>query len=183
MTKRTGRRSLRLSLVSACAATILATGLFTGLAKPCFAGEPKPDPSGIATGDKNAAVDAAGNPFVVAEPTDKTAPDYPAAKKSYDEYQAEAAREPLATSGRSVNLYIYQYITQSKSGSLAALYTPYCVGIIARSLFGGGDSECPRKKPIKRRRSQERRSRRKRLSARQQLPKRQRERHPAIYRR
>ena len=30
----------------------------------------KPDPAGTATGDKNSAVDAAGNPFVVPEPTD-----------------------------------------------------------------------------------------------------------------
>ncbi len=57
---------------------------------------PKPDPSGIATGDKNTAVDAAGNPFVVAEPTDKTAPDYAANKKAFDEYQAQVAKEPLA---------------------------------------------------------------------------------------
>ena len=49
-----------------------------------------------ATGDKTTAVDAAGNPFVVAEPTDKTAPDYAANKKAFDDYQAQAAKEPLA---------------------------------------------------------------------------------------
>jgi len=38
--------------------------------------EPQRDPAGTATGDKHQALDAAGNPFVVAEPTDKTAPDY-----------------------------------------------------------------------------------------------------------
>jgi Amt family ammonium transporter len=54
------------------------------------------DPAGIATGDKSDAVDAGGNPFVVAEPTDKTAPDYAAKKKAFDEYQSQAAKEPLA---------------------------------------------------------------------------------------
>jgi len=64
---------------------------------PCFADDaPKPDPSGIATGDKTAVVDAAGNPFVVVEPTDKSAPDYAANKKAFDDYQAQAAKEPLA---------------------------------------------------------------------------------------
>jgi len=63
----------------------------------CFAQGPVPDPAGIATGDRTSVTDAAGNPFVVPEPTDKAAPDYLAAKKSYEEYQAQAAREPLAT--------------------------------------------------------------------------------------
>ena len=57
---------------------------------------PKPDPAGTATGDKTTAVDAAGNPFVVTEPTDKTAPDYAQNKKAFDDYQAQAAKEPLA---------------------------------------------------------------------------------------
>jgi hypothetical protein len=42
---------------------------------------PKPDPAGLATGDRATAVDAGGNAFVVAEPTDKTAPDYAQKKK------------------------------------------------------------------------------------------------------
>src|ERR1700690_215485 len=117
MRKRAGRHSLRLSLlratlratlwatlsttlsatVSASAALLLAAGLIAGLAAPCFADDaPKPDPSGIATGDKNAALDAAGNPFVVAEPTDKTAPDYAPNKKALDDYQAQSAKEPPA---------------------------------------------------------------------------------------
>src|ERR1700729_1743595 len=67
-------------------------------ARLCFAQTtPQPDPAGIATGDRTSVTDAAGNPFVVPEPTDKTAPDYQAAKKNYDEYQAQAAKEPLAT--------------------------------------------------------------------------------------
>jgi Amt family ammonium transporter len=76
---------------------LLAAALLGGLSAPCFADDgPKPDPAGTATGDKTSAVDAAGNPFVVAEPTDKNAPDYAANKKAFDEYQAQAAKEPLA---------------------------------------------------------------------------------------
>ena len=58
--------------------------------------DPSPDPSGIATGDKGAAVDAGGNAFVVSEPTDKTDPDFATKKKAFDEYQGQAAKEPLA---------------------------------------------------------------------------------------
>src|SRR6202142_2435966 len=46
--------------------------------------------------DRSSAADAAGNPFVVPEPTDPSAPDYPKLKKDFDEFQAQAAREPLA---------------------------------------------------------------------------------------
>src|SRR6266508_2336295 len=58
--------------------------------------EPKPDPAGISTGDKSTVIDAGGNSFVVSEPTDKAAPDYGKKKKDFDEYQAQAAEEPLA---------------------------------------------------------------------------------------
>jgi Amt family ammonium transporter len=58
--------------------------------------EPQPDPAGIATGDKSSAVDAGGNSFVVAAPTDTKAPDYAAKKQAFDEYQAQLAKEPLA---------------------------------------------------------------------------------------
>src|SRR5277367_3793390 len=61
-----------------------------------FAQEAKPDPAGTATGDKGAVVDAAGNSLVVTEPKDKAAPDYAANKKAYEDYQAQAAKEPLA---------------------------------------------------------------------------------------
>jgi ammonium transporter, Amt family len=96
MTKRADRQSLRRSLV--CALMILlAAGLLAGLSTPCFGDNvPKPDPSGIATGDKTNVVDAAGNPFVVLEPTDKTSPDYLSNKKDFDDYQVQAAKEPLA---------------------------------------------------------------------------------------
>ena len=61
-----------------------------------FADQTQPDPAGTATGDRSSAADAAGNPFVVPEPTDPSAPDYAKLKKDFDEYQAQAAREPLA---------------------------------------------------------------------------------------
>ena len=96
MRKRARSVSLRLYAV------VLAAWLVLGMAAPCFAQDvpkndaPKADPAGTATGDKTAAQDAAGNPFVVAEPTDKSAPDYAAQKKAYDDYQAQLAKEPLA---------------------------------------------------------------------------------------
>jgi len=58
--------------------------------------EPKPDPAGISTGDKSTVIDASGNSFVVSEPTDKADLDYGKKKKDFDEYQAQAAKEPLA---------------------------------------------------------------------------------------
>jgi Amt family ammonium transporter len=71
--------------------------ILSGLAIVSLAAdEPQPDPAGIATGDKSTAIDAAGNPFVVSEPTDKTDPDYAQKKKAFDEYQDQAAKEPLA---------------------------------------------------------------------------------------
>src|ERR1700683_1343832 len=90
-------RSLRALLLRTCAVILLASGLLTGISTRCFADDaPKPDPSGTATGDKTNAVDAAGNPFVPVEPTDKSAPDYAANKKAFDDYQAQVAKEPLA---------------------------------------------------------------------------------------
>jgi Amt family ammonium transporter len=83
------RRILRVT------ALLVALTASCGFSHLSLAQEPKPDPAGITTGDKTTVVDAAGNPFVVAAPTDPSAPDYAAAKKSYDEYQAEAAKEPL----------------------------------------------------------------------------------------
>src|ERR1700722_4406967 len=61
-----------------------------------LADQTQADPAGTATGDRSSAADAAGNPFVVPAPTDPSAPDYPKLKKDYDEFQAQAAREPLA---------------------------------------------------------------------------------------
>src|SRR5580704_11706871 len=102
MSKRDERQRSRLSFILSTVIPnsvrfLLVAGLLACLATPCFADDgPKPDPSGTATGDKSAAVDAAGNSFVVAEPTDKNAPDYAGQKKAYDEYQAQVAKEPLA---------------------------------------------------------------------------------------
>jgi Amt family ammonium transporter len=91
MRKRARSVSLRLFIAA------LAVWLMLGVAAPCWADvAPKPDPAGTATGDRTAAQDAAGNPFVVAEPTDKSAPDYAAQKKAFDDYQAQLAKEPLA---------------------------------------------------------------------------------------
>jgi ammonium transporter, Amt family len=78
-------------------AIVLTGAIFAAVAVPCHAEEaPKPDPSGTATGDRTTAVDSAGNPFVPVEPTDKSAPDYSANKKAFDDYQAQSAKEPLA---------------------------------------------------------------------------------------
>ena len=97
MTMRAGSRSLRGSLLAASTMIIVLAGMLVGLSAFSLADDSaKPDPAGTATGDKTTAVDAAGNPFVVPEPTDKTAPDYAQNKKAFDDYQAQAAREPLA---------------------------------------------------------------------------------------
>ena len=68
----------------------------TAAAPSAAPAEPKPDPAGSATGDKSAAIDGAGNPFVVPEPTDTSDPEYAKKKAAYDEYVAQAAKEPLA---------------------------------------------------------------------------------------
>jgi len=97
MTKRANTCSLRHFFVWACTAVFLAAASLAVLPASCRADDTrKPDPSGIATGDKTTAVDAAGNPFVVPEPTDKTAADYPKNKRDFDDYQSQAAKEPLA---------------------------------------------------------------------------------------
>jgi ammonium transporter, Amt family len=80
---------------------IAATFLVVTASASCVQAEdapagPQPDPAGIATGDKSSAIDASGTSFSVAEPTDKSASDYADKRKAYDEYQAAAAKEPLA---------------------------------------------------------------------------------------
>ena len=96
MTEGFAGRSMPGLLFKSAVLIALLTAL-SGRGQLCFAqSEPKPDPAGIATGDKNSAVDAGGNSFVVTEPTDKKAPDYSTNKKNFDEYQAQAAKEPLA---------------------------------------------------------------------------------------
>src|SRR5271165_6023429 len=78
-------------------AALLASGMMSALLSPCMAADPpKPDPAGLVTGDRTTAVDGAGNSFVVTAPTDKTAPDFAKNQKDFEEFQAQAAKEPLA---------------------------------------------------------------------------------------
>src|SRR5476649_508662 len=90
------RRCSRRLLPLAAALVFLARMLSGPVLVAQTAAGPQPDPAGIATGDKSAAVDAGGNPFVVSEPTDKADPDYAVKKKAFDDYTAQAQREPLA---------------------------------------------------------------------------------------
>ncbi len=89
-------RRLRQVLLRAAVAVFFVNILSGPAIVSQAAEEPQPDPAGIATGDKSNALDAAGNPFVVPEPTDKTDPDYAQKKKAFDEYQDQATKEPLA---------------------------------------------------------------------------------------
>jgi Amt family ammonium transporter len=76
---------------------LVLAGCILAAVMPCAAQEaPKPDPAGLVTGDKTAVVDGAGNAFVVSEPADKSAPNYAQGKKDADDFQAQAAKEPLA---------------------------------------------------------------------------------------
>jgi ammonium transporter, Amt family len=87
---RTKRRAL-----TRASSLLFAIG-FLALCPIAHADPPKPDPAGIATGDRTNAIDAGGNAFIVSEPTDTTASDYADKKKAYDEFQEQAAKEPLA---------------------------------------------------------------------------------------
>ncbi len=82
---------LRGSVLAVLAASILMTCL-----TPLMADDPKPDPAGIATGDKSTAVDGGGTAFVVSEPTDKTSPTYAQGMKDAADFKAMAEKEPLA---------------------------------------------------------------------------------------
>jgi len=89
------RRTVTRAVIAGTLAASLATVLGGG--SVCRAAdEPAPDPAGIATGDRASVYDAGGTAFVGAEPTDKTAEDYVQKKKDFDEYTAQAEREPLA---------------------------------------------------------------------------------------
>src|SRR5580658_7368959 len=89
-----GRRSVA---ISKALLVLLLAQILSGSMCAAFADQsPQPDPAGTATGDKTSVLDAAGNPFVVPEPTDRSSPDYAKSKKAFDEFQAQAAREPLA---------------------------------------------------------------------------------------
>jgi ammonium transporter, Amt family len=96
MTQSIGRPAGRRPPVLKRLMILFAIGIAAGSLTICLADDPKPDPAGIMTGDKTHALDAGGNPFVVTEPTDKKDPDYAAKRKAFDEFQAQAAKEPLA---------------------------------------------------------------------------------------
>jgi len=90
------RHTLRHWLLQSAITSLLLAGVFGVCSTPCFADEsPKPDPAGIATGDKTSVQDAAGNLFIPATP-DPSSPDFAAQKKAYDEFQAQSAKEPIA---------------------------------------------------------------------------------------
>src|ERR1700677_4018131 len=88
------RRTLK--WMSKSIAALVLAQILCGSMSLVFADQSQPDPAGTATGDKFSVADAAGHPFVVPEPTDKSAPDYAKSKKDFEEFQAQAAREPLA---------------------------------------------------------------------------------------
>src|SRR5262245_26333015 len=90
----TGRR--RRALAPVVLGVLLAAALAGRACPGGAAEEPKPDPAGVATGDRTSVYDAGGTAFVVAEPTDRTAADYGDKKRAFDEYQAQAEKEPLA---------------------------------------------------------------------------------------
>ena len=87
------RRVPKLSRGAACLVAVLAFG---ALLAPCYAEDPKPDPAGVATGDRSTAVDGGGTSFMVSAPTDKSDPDFAKKQKEYEEFQAQSAKEPLA---------------------------------------------------------------------------------------
>ena len=82
--------------ISKRAVCILALAACSTLLAPCYAEDPKPDPAGIATGDRSHAADAGGTSFVVSAPTDKSDPDFAKKQKEFEEFQAQSAKEPLA---------------------------------------------------------------------------------------
>ena len=88
-------RRPKLWLLKAVLAILFAQWL-CGPMLVALADEPQSDPAGIATGDKSSTSDAGGNSFILTEPTDKTASDYAKNKKAFDDFQAQAAKEPLA---------------------------------------------------------------------------------------
>ncbi|MGA7918398.1 MAG: ammonium transporter [Candidatus Acidiferrales bacterium] len=89
-------RSTKKSIFRALLALLFAQALVGSISTALADQDPQPDPAGTATGDRSTALDAAGNPFVIPEPSDKYAPDYAKGKKDFDDFQAQAAREPLA---------------------------------------------------------------------------------------
>ena len=95
-TERLGCQPLGKALSAGRVILLLAACILAAM-MPCMAQQqPQRDPAELITGDKTTALNGAGNAFVVAEPTDKTAPDYAQKKADFDNYQGQAAKEPLA---------------------------------------------------------------------------------------
>ncbi len=91
------RVALDLRVARALATAMVVAVLSLGVATASWGDEaPKPDPSGLATGDRTSVVDAGGNALVVAEPTDKTADDYTQKASDFTAYQQMSEKEPLA---------------------------------------------------------------------------------------
>ncbi len=90
------KRETNVSKLSRGAIWLLAAAAFGALLTPCYAEDPKPDPAGIATGDRSTAVDGGGTSFMVTAPTDKSDPDFVKKQKEFEEFQAQSAKEPLA---------------------------------------------------------------------------------------
>jgi ammonium transporter, Amt family len=90
-------RDRRRSLSGIAVAAALAVAVLAADAPCRAADEPTPDPTGIATGDRSLVYDAGGTAFAVGEPADTSAEDYQDKKAAFDEYQAQAAKEPLVT--------------------------------------------------------------------------------------
>ncbi|MBI3770730.1 MAG: ammonium transporter [Deltaproteobacteria bacterium] len=97
MSARLSLQSSRFRVLPMVAGLVLGTMIVATFISVCRADdEPKPDPAGIVTGDRTSVFDAGGTSFVVSEPTDKSVPDYAQKQKDYDEFQGQAAKEPLA---------------------------------------------------------------------------------------
>lgn len=91
----TGPQRLVVPLLTRAWLPLLAAALFLGTVQVCRAQEPQPDPAGIATGTRDNAPTADGTSFSLAEPTDKSDPDYAKKLADYQAYKAELNRSPL----------------------------------------------------------------------------------------
>src|SRR5262245_63214517 len=75
--------------------------------------EPKPDPAGTVTGDRYNVFNAAGDPFMISEPTDKSDADYAKKRKEVEEFQHQAATEHLTlriANGSGMVRISYQFL-------------------------------------------------------------------------
>jgi Amt family ammonium transporter len=86
----------RLSRLPLLAALILLAACLLGGTAVCRADDAKPDPGGVTTGMRDNATTADGTAFSVAEPTDKSDPDYQKKLADYQAYKAQVEKEPLA---------------------------------------------------------------------------------------